>query len=694
MVEPSTTPTATHNRLAQAHSAYLRSAAHQPIDWYEFGPDAFERAKTLDRPILLDIGAVWCHWCHVIDRESYEDAEIAQLINEYYVPVKVDRDERPDVDSRYQQIVVSMTGHGGWPLTAFLTYDGRVLHGGTYYPPAQIKHLLQTVQRVYHERKETLMADTLMAQQTSNLAVEPSPGEIPVLAPEQVFEQALDIAQKYWDQEHGGFGSQPKFPHFSLLAFLIQLATLTGQEQALTMLTQTLTAMAQSGTYDHVGGGFHRYSVDRHWHVPHFEKMAYDQGEAMAVYAQAYRLTEDPLYRDTVLSMDRYIRQSFSDPDLGGFYASQDADIDLEDDGDYFTWTLDELKACLSVQQFELAVALFGATDQGNMHGRPGRNVLRLDQTLEMLAQHFGWSHTEAQQQIQVMLEALYKQRCLRQEPYIDKTLYLNWNGMMLCGYFQAATLLEQPEMLAFAVKTLDRLLTTHVDQGQDRLWHVSRAGTDEGIAGFLDDYAWMIAALLQAYQATGSTPYLDKAIHWADRAITLFEDTSAGGFFDTADVAPTATTKGQTAADFEPIGLLKFRQKPTDDTPSSSANGVMIRNLLQLALLTGRLSYRQKAKTALTTFSPQIRRHGIYVGALLQTLFEYYYPPLKLDLLGTDALLQNRALTLFSPGKVIHYQPSDTPELRVCYGTQCYPPVTTVETLMDQLKIMAVPVK
>jgi uncharacterized protein len=662
------------NKLAQSSSAYLRSASHQPIEWYEFGDEAFEKAKALDRLIFLDIGAVWCHWCHVIDRESYENNEIAKLINDNYVAVKVDRDQRPDIDARYQQVVASMTGQGGWPLTAFLTHDGRVLFGGTYFPPDTMKKLLNQIKGVYETQKEEIMQETLEQSAPEEVekvlqASEAEEAKHPI--PRDVFGRIVKSARDSYDPVYGGFGIHPKFPHFSTLEFLIQQYYFSQDPDLREIIDKTLTGMADGGIYDHIGGGFHRYSVDRQWHVPHFEKMAYDNAEALKVYAQAYRMFGNPKYLDVVDGILRFTAEVLSDPDKGGFYASQDADIDLNDDGDYFTWTMDDVKAVLTPEEAALAIPYYDINAEGDMHERPGRNVLRVQNPLSDYEARLDRSAKELEQQLQTAKRKLAESRITRTTPFIDNTVYLNWNGMLLTGYFEAADLLDKPEVRQYAQKTLDRLLETHVDIIENILLHVA------GVSGMLEDYAWMIQALIKGYQSTEESRYLEAARHWAEVARSQFEDTAHGGFFDIP--APTGRT----------LALLKFRRKPTEDTPSSSANAVMSRSLVDLYLITGEESYLQAADRTFKMFGHEFTNRGIYISSMAIGLFEHLNSPAKLEIVGTDPALKAAARTAFFPGKVVVYTTGKTSEIRICQGSRCIAPLTDTGELEAQLKAL-----
>jgi uncharacterized protein YyaL (SSP411 family) len=373
----------TLNSLSHAASAYLRSAQHQPIEWNEWGAEAFAKAKRENKPVLLDIGAVWCHWCHVMDRESYENPATAAMINEKFVAVKVDRDERPDVDSRYQAAVSAISGQGGWPLTAFLTSDGRPYFGGTYFPPDErygrpsFMRVLQTMADAYANRREEVeeSAGSVMQAIEHNESFSGRAGD----PGEPLLSKLIDSIVKQFDERNGGFGSQPKFPHPGALDLLIDAAGRGGEDAARAkhVATVTLEKMAAGGIYDQLAGGFHRYSVDERWVVPHFEKMAYDNSELLKNYVHAFQTFVAPDIAKVAREMIQWIDEWLSDRELGGFYASQDADYSLDDDGDYFTWTRDEAAAVLTPEELAVAGAYYDIGEIGDMHHNPAKNVLR-----------------------------------------------------------------------------------------------------------------------------------------------------------------------------------------------------------------------------------------------------------------------------------------------------------------------------
>jgi uncharacterized protein YyaL (SSP411 family) len=380
-------PEVATNSLSHASSAYLRSAMHQPVQWHEWGPEAFETAQRENKPILLDIGAVWCHWCHVMDRESYEDPEVARIINQNFVAIKVDRDERPDVDSRYQTAVQAISGQGGWPLTGFLTPEGKPFYAGTYFPPQDgygrpsFRRVLLTLAQAFKERHGEVLesAESVMGAMSQ---AEGFAGKSGSLRPELI-ESVVESAVKLFDSEHGGFGSAPKFPHPSAMDLLMQRCMETGSEQLRNVISTTLEKMARGGVYDQLAGGFHRYSVDEHWIVPHFEKMAYDNSELLKNYVHGYQLTGNDFFAFVARDIMRWMDAWLADQQHGGFYASQDADISLEDDGDYFTWTLDEAEAALSTEELQVAMLHYDIGEAGEMHHNPAKNVLYVRASVE-----------------------------------------------------------------------------------------------------------------------------------------------------------------------------------------------------------------------------------------------------------------------------------------------------------------------
>ena len=477
------------NSLSRASSAYLRSAMHQPIQWHEWGPDAFATAQREKKPMLLDIGAVWCHWCHVMDRESYDDPEIAAIVNEHFVAVKVDRDERPDIDSRYQAAVQAVSGQGGWPLTAFLTPYGKPFYGGTYFPPQDhygrpsFRRVLLSIANAYKEKQGDVIEQAAMVE-NAIVQAESFHGRSGRVSA-SVIQAIQDSAFKMFDPMHGGFGSAPKFPHPSTLDLLIErcarVASLcpdtnsaelrsAGQPGAAiptkdnselrNIIVTTLERMANGGVYDQLAGGFHRYSVDERWVVPHFEKMSYDNSELLKNYVHAYQATGDSFFANVVRDIIRWMDEWLSDRERGGFYASQDADINMDDDGDYFTWTVEEAGAVLTEEEAQVAALRYDINEVGEMHHNPAKNVLFVRASLDEIAKRMKLPPDRVRELLETAKQKMYAARLLRPTPFIDKTVYVAWNSLCISAYLEAARVLDLPETRRFALRSLDRMLS------------------------------------------------------------------------------------------------------------------------------------------------------------------------------------------------------------------------------------------
>jgi uncharacterized protein YyaL (SSP411 family) len=589
------------NGLAAAASGYLRSARHQPVDWQPWGEAAFARAAQQKKPVLLSIGATWCHWCHVMDRESYEDASTAELINRHYLAIRVDRDERPDIDARYQAAVAAISGQGGWPLTAFLTPGGRPYFGGSYFPPDErygqpsFQRVLLTMAHAFanqrDEVEETAESVTLAIEEN-----ETYPGHDGA-ADEGLLERLIAAPLQQFDRTHGGFGSQPKFTHPAVLDLLIDAAEREGTQpaEARHVVTVTLDAMAAGGICDQLAGGFHRYSVDDRWRVPHFEKMAYDNSELLKTYVHAYRAFGEERHAAVAKNILRWMDESLSDRKLGGFYASQAADASLEDNGDFFTWTRAEAAAVLSPEEFEAAAAFYNLRPVGDMHHNPQKNVLH---------RAVG---SEAGPLVSSARETLYRARLQRPTPPIDRTIYTAWNAMCISAYLLAGRVLQLPETTAFALKSLDRALSSAwTAEGLAHVVAYDGDGSAPRIAGMLDDYATLAHAALDAWEASGERRYLTTAQEIAEAMLKRFCDDQDGvtcrGFFDIDQ-------------DAEAIGALAAKRKPIQDSPTPSGNSLAAALLLRLHALTGDERYRRLAVGTLETFAGVVAHLGLYAA-------------------------------------------------------------------------------
>jgi uncharacterized protein YyaL (SSP411 family) len=706
------------NALAQASSSYLRSAMHQPIHWHEWGPEPFEKAKSENKPILLDVGAVWCHWCHVMDRESYEDPAIAAVINEHFVAIKVDRDERPDVDSRYQTAVQAISGQGGWPLTAFLTPEGKPFYAGTYFPPQDhhgrpsFRRVLLTLAQAYRDKH----ADVLESAESVMGAISRSEGfagHSGSLQP-QLIDSMVDSTVKLFDPEHGGFGSAPKFPHPSAMDLLMQRYAETGNQNLLNIVSVSLEKMAQGGVYDHLAGGFHRYSVDEHWVVPHFEKMAYDNSELLKNYVHGYQLTKDESFAAVAKDIIRWMDEWLSDREHGGFYASQDADYSLDDDGDYFTWTLDETKAVLGGEELEVAALHYDIGEVGEMHHNHEKNVLHVAAAVEDIGKRI----KKTPQQVQALLDSarnkMYAVRLKRPTPYVDKTVYVSWNALCISAYLKAASVLGLKDARQFALRSLDRILS-HGWNAESGLQHViaysDPQATGRRVPGVLDDYAFAVIACLDAYEASADLSYFHFAEKIAQAMIERFGDPHEGAFFD--------IVTGPDAGDGLILGALAARRKPMQDSPTPAGNPAAAIALLRLHAFTNDARYRQLAERTLAAFGGIAAHYGLFAATYAIALDLYLQPHTQVVIAGSGEhanQLVSAAVSRFSLNKSVLHLPegeivpqmlppalADTiPNLPgvkekktvavVCREFACLPPVSSPSELAKLLSLSAAP--
>lgn len=694
------------NRLQNSASPYLRSAAHQPIDWHEWNDEAFARAKAQDKPILLDIGAVWCHWCHVIDRESYENPTISKIINEHFVAIKVDRDERPDVDSRYQSAISTISGQGGWPLTGFLLPDGKPFFGGTYFPPEDqmgrpgFRRVLLAVAESFKNKRPDLeraaesLSDAVAQAETFT-------GAHGAFDAGVVDSQVSSLTQLF-DIRNGGFGRAPKFPHCSSLDLILecyQQAAASGADNArhlLAMAETTLLGMSRGGMYDQLAGGFHRYSVDEKWLVPHFEKMSYDNSELLKNYLHGWQATQNPLLRQTAEGIITWVNEVLSDQHPGGFYASQDADYSLDDDGDYFTWTLDELRGALLPDEARVMELYYDVEAHGEMHHNPAKNVLWVAREPEEIAAQLGVEESVIRLTIARAKEKMLAARLPRPTPYIDKTLYASWNAMFVSAYLESGRVLQNALGLscrAFALKTMNRMLS--------KAWSEStgfahRIGGPV-LSGSLDDQVFGVLALLDAYEATLDERYFRAAQRTVDMVIEKYGDTEGGGFFDRSSDAP-------------PMGGLDVRRKPFQDSPTPGANSVAAIALIRVHAFTNEPKYRDWAQKTLEAFAGIAPQFGMFAATygLAATLFARHPAQVVITGAADDPLakaLEAAANSIFRFGKsvlrvlpggrpaslplalreTLPHLPQDKSVALVCVGNTCFPPTSDRE----QLKVL-----
>ncbi len=690
------------NRLKDSASPYLRSAAHQPIDWHEWGESAFARAKSEDKPILLDIGAVWCHWCHVIDRESYENPEISGIINEHFVAVKVDRDERPDVDSRYQSAISAISGQGGWPLTGFLMPDGKPFFGGTYFPPEDhmgrpgFRRVLLAVADAYQQKREELLR-TAEALAEAVAKAEIFSGARAEFDLGIVDAQISSITQLF-DIKNGGFGQAPKFPHASAIDLVLERYRQTGEKHLLAMAETTLEKMARGGVYDQLAGGFHRYSVDERWLVPHFEKMSYDNSELLKNYLHGWQVTGNPVLRETAESIIGWVNGVLSDQEMGGFYASQDADYSLDDDGDYFTWTVEELRGALAPEEARIMELHCDVEPHGEMHHNPSKNVLWIAREAGEIGKMLGLDEAQVRRAIAKAKGKMLQARMSRPTPFVDKTMYVSWNAMFVSAYFEAARILPGAageSCGAFARKTLDRMLREAWSEEQGFAHRIGGAA----LRGSLDDQVFGVMALLDAHEATLEPRHFQAAQRTMDLTIEKYGDAEGGGFFDRASDAP-------------PMGGLEVRRKPFQDSPTPGANSEAVLALTRMHAYTDDHRYRDWAKRTLEAFAGVAPQYGLFAATygLAATLFaERPTQVVITGAVGDEAAkrLEEAANSVFRFGKAVlrvtpeaslenlpvalrqtlPHLPREKAQAIVCAGTTCLAPIGEAEELKRVLQ-------
>ncbi len=634
------------NRLSKSRSPYLLKAQHQPVDWYEWGEEAFARAGELDRPILLSVGGVWCHWCHVMAHESFENDEVAALINENYVAVKVDRDERPDIDRRYQDAVMRITGSGGWPLTAFLTPEGKFFYGGTYFPSENrgdvpgLKTLLSKIAEFYRNDKARIEE---VAEELYHNTAAIAASQMIADAGADLIERGVSVIISSMDINHGGLGKAPKFHHASAFEFLINHEFFKKDELVRKAITTALDGMARGGIHDHLLGAFFRYSTDEKWLVPHFEKMLYDNAELLKLYAIAYRVFGKDTYKSAAEGIVDYYKK-FGCDEAGGFYASQDADIGVLDEGGYYTFSSEELASFLSADELKAAGLHFGIGTAGRLHHDPSKNVLFIDKEPEQVARAMNRPLSEVADLLRASKEKMLRHREKnRKMPYVDRTIYTNWNGMMIEALCVAANLLGEGNYLKMAEQAAQRIVNDYYSEGL--IMH------SEGIKGFSEDYIFFAKGLLELYQSTQDEEYLQVAAKLTDSAIDIFWDAENWGFFD-------AEKGGQ--------GYLDISVKNIQDTPVQSANGAAPHVLMLLSVVTGKGLYDEYAEKTLKAFAALAEEYPTLSYSYLISLHAFYTGIYKVE----TSEFFGKALGDFRPYKFVMKKEIDG--VLVCEKNTC----------------------
>ncbi len=679
------------NRLIDETSPYLLQHAHNPVDWYPWGPEAIERARSEDKPILLSIGYSACHWCHVMEHESFENEEIARQMNESFVCIKVDREERPDLDSIYMNAVQMMTQHGGWPMTVFLTPDLKPFFGGTYFPPEErhglvgFPRLLAAIADSYKTRRDDVESSAEAI--TSELQKINRFHASDDMLTSDLLSQAFSGLIKTFDRTNGGFGNAPKFPPSMTLMYLLRYHHRTNSPDALEMVETTLKKMAAGGMYDHLGGGFARYSVDAHWLVPHFEKMLYDNALLTRVYLYAYQATKNPDYRRIAEETLEYIIRDMTDRS-GGFYSAEDADSEGVE-GKFYVWTKAEVISILGEEEGRVFCQYYDVSERGNFEH--GTSILNTPQPIDDVARSFGIDRSSLEQIIRTGKKRLFAVREERVRPGRDDKVLTAWNGLMLTAFAEAANILGRDDYREVAVKNADFLLQSLMKE--NRLLRTYKDGQAK-LNGYQEDYAYLIEGLLALYEATFDVKYFDTARQLADTMIEQFWDDADVGFYFTS-------------SDHEE---LITRTKEYFDNATPAGNSVAAHVLLKLALLAGESSYQVKAAAILRTMRQAISRYPSAFGYLLGALDLYLSEAKEIAIIGDPDSHEVRSFieTIYGsyiPNKVIAARAAgnqaaaesiklleqrDLVDNRatayVCRNYTCLAPATTVEALADRL--------
>jgi uncharacterized protein len=681
------------NRLIHETSPYLLQHAHNPVDWYAWGEEAFAKAKAEDKPMLLSIGYSACHWCHVMEHESFENEPIAELMNTSFVNIKVDREERPDLDQIYQYVVQMFGVGGGWPLTMFLTPEKEPFYGGTYFPPDDrfgrpgFAKVLEAAARYYREHKAEIRQTTQQVLQGLERLSTFRESDLPLQ--KTVIENAVRKLNNIFDETNGGFGTQPKFPNPMNLALFVRYWRATGHEGYLRMVLLALQKMARGGIYDQLGGGFHRYSVDAQWLVPHFEKMLYDNAQLIRLYVDAYRITKDPFYLHVVKETVTYVQREMLHPD-GGFYATQDADSEGEE-GKFFVWTPAEIVAVLGPDVGEVFCRAYGVDPHGNFEH--GKSILHWAVSPDWLAHEFGTEVAQIEQMLAEGRQKLFAARERRVRPFRDEKIIVAWNGLMISAFLDAAELLGDERIRHDALRSIEFILSHLVRDG--RLLHSYKDGQAK-LPAYLDDHSCLVACLLDAFEAMEDQRFLTLAEEFNGATIANFWDEVQGAFF-------------LTGPDHE---MLLHRPKDPFDHAVPGGNSVATQNLLRLYYYTGEEEHLQKAESTLRLFRDQMEDNPFSFGQMLCALDLYLETPKEIVIIGrrdqpdTQALLRvvhetyvpNKILLVIDPAAgasetFAHLPVGEMAQLQgkatayVCHKFACSAPTTDPSALADLLK-------
>jgi uncharacterized protein len=682
------------NHLLHESSPYLRQHAHNPVEWYPWGEEALHLAVLLDLPIFLSIGYTACHWCHVMEHESFEDPEVAAILNEHFVSIKVDREERPDLDQIYMTAVQLLTHQGGWPMSVFLTPDLKPFYGGTYFPPddrygrPSFKRLLTAIVNAWQTQREGVIEQA--GQITENIQrvtqVESAPGDLD----DSLLRHAAAELSRRVDRQFGGFGSAPKFPHPIDLRLLLRCWKRFEDQDALEVVRLTLDHMARGGIYDHLGGGFHRYSTDECWLVPHFEKMLYDNALLVPAYLEAFQITGEAFYREVVEETLAYVLREMTSPE-GAFYSTQDADSEGEE-GKFFVWSAAEIEQVLGKDLANIFADVYDVTPEGNWEGH---NILHRSKSDEQDARLLHRTVPELRATLQEARKKLFAVRSQRVWPGRDEKVLTSWNGLMIAAFAQAAQILEHPEYMQAAARAADFVLS-QMRSPDHRLCRTWSQGTGAKLNAYLEDYAFLIDALVSLYETTFEPRWIADALELAGIMIDQFWDEKEDGFFFTG-------------RDHE---ALITRTKDATDSSTPSGNALAVLGLLRLARLTGRSDLEEKALATLRLFRGLLANSSLASGQMLSALDFYLGPVQEFAVAGDPRASETRqALHViragFCPNRVVAAWPEDgnlhvaeavvgllagkkaldTVTTYICQNFACQAPLVGVECLLTALK-------
>ncbi|MGC8829135.1 MAG: thioredoxin domain-containing protein [Verrucomicrobiia bacterium] len=670
------------NRLAAEKSPYLKQHQYNPVDWFPWGDEAFNKAKAENKPIFLSIGYSTCHWCHIMEKESFENNEIAKYLNEHFVSIKVDREERPDIDRIYMTFVQATAGQGGWPLSIFLTPEAKPFFGGTYFPPFRkynrpgFLDILREIARVWVERGVDIVNSAEeLNRKFKNWFESPRQNKINILTYEKVLEKAVEMAKSIFDPQYGGFGSEPKFPQPPLLRFLLQQGALRNDHQLYEMVLFSCKAMANGGIHDHLGGGFHRYAVDKHWILPHFEKMLYDNALLLYLYAEAYQISKDIFFYKVAKNIVGYLVRDMRSPE-GAFYCAEDADSEGIE-GKFYLWTLDEIASVLNQQELQLAARVFNLSNEGNFTDpvhpdEKGLNIIYIAVPPK----------PEETELLDNIFTKLYERRNSRIRPARDEKILSFWNALLVSALSRAGRIFNQEYWLTHAKEILDFIKNKLWDDQNLTLAH-SFCDGELNKTQLQEDYAAVALGAIEYYQATLEEEYLRFAIKLCDSMIQKFEDKNSGGFWQTPPEA----------------NELILNLKDTHDGATPSGNSLATVLLLRLYDITGNDAYLKSAENTLSYFIEQLSQNPLAMPEMLSAFSLYSTQRARAVITGRDEEKVNFIKTLYGlylptltisgnsgAGDFAQY-PSDTAAVYLCVGNRCLQPLKTTRELLEAIQ-------